>query len=59
MVDAPELDTSVFIRALKDCLVETQGGNAEDMVEALAGEVLIARWADVKPLVLRGDAELV
>ncbi|KAL5346821.1 GINS complex subunit [Pseudogymnoascus australis] len=59
MVDAPELDTAVFIRALKDCLVETQGGNAEDMVEALAGEVLIARWADVKPLVLRGDAELV
>lgn len=59
MVDAPELDTAVFIRALKDCLVEIQGGNAEDMLEALAGEVLIARWADVKPLVLRGDAELV
>lgn len=59
MVDTPELDTAVFIRALKDCNVETQEGNAEDMVEALAGEVLIARWADVKTLVLRGDAELV
>ncbi|KFY25411.1 hypothetical protein V491_01746 [Pseudogymnoascus sp. VKM F-3775] len=43
MVDAPELDTAVFIRALKDCIVEIQGGNAEDMVDALAGEVLIAR----------------
>jgi GINS complex subunit 4 len=59
MVDAPDLDTAVFIRALKDCLVETQGGVAEEVVEALAGEVLIARWADVKPLVLRGEAELV
>lgn len=59
MVDAPELDTAVFIRALKDCIVEIQGRNAEDMVDALAGEVLIARWADVKPLVLKGDAELV
>jgi GINS complex subunit 4 len=59
MIDAPELDTAVFIRALKDCLVETRGRGAVDMVEALTGEVLITKWADVKPLVLRGDAELV
>jgi GINS complex subunit 4 len=59
MIDAPELDTAVFIRAMKDCLVETQGNAANEMIEAMTGEVLIAKWADVKPLVMRGDAELV
>lgn len=59
MVDAPDLDTAVFIRVRKGCLVEGRGRDTDDVVEATAGEVLIARWADVKPLVLRGDAELV
>jgi GINS complex subunit 4 len=58
MIDAPDVDTAVFIRAKRDCLVEGRGINADDQMEAVAGEVLIARWADVKPLVLRGDAEL-
>lgn len=59
MVDAPDLDTAVFIRALHDCTVHGRGINVDDEVEAIKGEVLIARWSDVKPLVLKGDAELV
>jgi GINS complex subunit 4 len=59
MIDTPDLDTAVFIRVLKDCIVEGRGRDRDDQMDARAGEVVVARWADVKSLVERGDAELV
>lgn len=59
MVDAPDLDTAVFIRTLRECVVKGKGVASDDKFEASPGEVLIARWSDVKQLVLEGDAELV
>lgn len=59
MIDSPDVDTAVFIRVLRNCLVEGRGRDADDEMDARAGEVLVARWSDVKKLVVRGDAELV
>lgn len=59
MIDAPDLDTAVFIRILKDCVVEGRGRDDDDRVEAERGEIVVARWADVKGLVERGEAELI
>jgi GINS complex subunit 4 len=59
MVDSPDLETAVFIRVLRDTLVLGRGRDVDDQMEAVAGEVVVARWADVKPLVESGDAELV
>lgn len=59
MVDGPDLDTAVFVRILRDILVEGRGRDADDQMDARAGEVLVVRWADVKEAVERGDAELV
>lgn len=59
MIDLPDLDTPVFIRARKACVVFGRGITSDDEVDAHPGEVLIARWSDVKPLYLNGDVELV
>lgn len=59
MIDAPDLDAAVFIRVLKNTVVDGRGRDADDQMDAKAGEVVVSRWADVKPLVERGDAELV
>lgn len=59
MVDGPDLDTAVFVRMLRDTLVEGRGRDADDQMDARAGEILVIRWADVKELVEKGDAELV
>lgn len=59
MVDAPDLDTAVFVRALRNVVVEGKGRDLDESMDARAGEVVVARWSDVKSLVERGDAELV
>lgn len=59
MIDGPDLDTAVFVRVLKDVIVEGKGRDADDQMDAKVGEVVVARWSDVKPLVEKGDAELV
>jgi GINS complex subunit 4 len=59
MIDGPDLETAVFVRALKDVMLEGKGRDADDQMDAKAGEVVVARWSDVKPLVERGDVELV
>lgn len=59
MVDTPDLETAVFIRALRNVTVNARGRDVDDSMDAQAGEVVVARWSDVKTLVERGDAELV
>ncbi|PFH61230.1 hypothetical protein XA68_17928 [Ophiocordyceps unilateralis] len=59
MIDAPDLDTAVFIRMLRDCDVHGKGSDADNTVPAETGDVLILRWSSAKPLVESGDAELV
>ncbi len=59
MIDAPDLDTAVFIRLLRDSLVEGHGTDADGGMDGKEGDILILRWSDAKPLVDAGSAELV
>jgi GINS complex subunit 4 len=58
MVDAPDPDTAVFIRMLRDTEVEGRGTDSDDSVTAKEGDILILRWSSAKPIVDAGDAEL-
>jgi GINS complex subunit 4 len=59
MVDGPDLETAVFIRVLRDTSIVGSGRDKDDHFDAVAGEVVVVRWSDVRDLVERGDAELV
>ena len=59
MIDTPDLDTAVFIRLLRDCLVQGRGIDEDGSMDGKNGDILILRWSDAKPLVDAGDAELV
>lgn len=59
MIDTPDLDTAVFIRLLRDCLVQGRGIDEDGSMNGKNGDILILRWSDAKPLVDAGDAELV
>ena len=59
LIDAPDLDSAVFIRLLKDSLVRGRGVD-DDVADTYdEGDILIIRWSDAKTLVNIGDAELV
>jgi len=59
MVDAPDLETAVFVRMLRDAYVEGRGRDEDNTMDAKRGDVLVVRWADIKGVVERGDAELI
>lgn len=59
MVDTPDLDTAVFVRLLRDTMVESRGVDADGALKGKDGAILILRWSDAKPLLEKGDAELV
>ncbi|KAI2464365.1 GINS complex, Sld5 component [Annulohypoxylon bovei var. microspora] len=59
MVDTPDLDTAVFIRLLRDTLVEGRGTDADGEMNGKNGDVVILRWADAKKLVDSGSAEII
>ncbi|KAI0880401.1 GINS complex, Sld5 component [Annulohypoxylon maeteangense] len=59
MVDTPDLDTAVFIRLLRDTLVEGRGTDADGEMNGKNGDVVILRWADAKKLVESESAEII
>jgi len=59
MIDAPDVDAAVFIRLLRDAVVEGRGTDVDNAHSGRVGDVLILRWASARPLVEAGDAELV
>ena len=59
MIDSPDLDAAVFIRLLRDCVVEGRGTDADGAMEGKDGDILILRWSDAKSLVASASAELV
>ena len=58
MVETPDLDKAVFVRALKnsDELIEVEGTDISFTLEK--GAVFVVRWSAVKEAVERGEAEL-
>jgi GINS complex subunit 4 len=59
MIDIPDLDTAVFIRLLKDTLVEGHGTDMDGALNGKNGDIVILRWSDAKPLVDSGLAEVI
>lgn len=59
MIETPDLESAVFIRLLKNTLVEGRGVDADGEVDGRESDILILRWSDAKPLVENGSAELV
>ncbi|KAK4236903.1 hypothetical protein C8A03DRAFT_16502 [Achaetomium macrosporum] len=59
MIDTPDLESAVFIRLLKNAVVRGRGVDADDVFSARESDIVILRWADAKPLVAAGSAELV
>lgn len=61
MVDAPDGDTAVFCRVLRDDAgsVEVQGETGVGEIELRRGDVWVLRWSAVKEGVRRGNVELI
>lgn len=59
MVEVPDLDNAVFVRALTD-VDEAVLVEGTDMAFRInKGDVYVVRWSAVRELVLGGDAELI
>lgn len=59
MVEVPDVDKAVFVRALRDIdsLIHVEG---TDMgFQMLKGDIYAVRWSAIRQLVLSGDAELI
>ncbi|KAI1843389.1 hypothetical protein JX265_006216 [Neoarthrinium moseri] len=59
MIDTPDVESAVFVRLLRDTMVEGKGVDADGRLEGKTGDVVILRWSDAKPLVDSTKAELV
>jgi GINS complex subunit 4 len=59
MIETPDLECAVFIRLLKDTFVEGRGVDSDGSLDMRESDIVILRWADAKPLVEVGSAELV
>lgn len=59
MIEMPDLDNAVFVRALRD-VDEAVFVEGTDMAFRInIGDVYVVRWSAVRELVLGGDAELI
>jgi GINS complex subunit 4 len=58
MIETPDLDRAVFVRALADVgIVRISGTNVE--CDIGRGDIWILRWSAIKDTIERGDAELI
>jgi GINS complex subunit 4 len=59
MIDTPDVENAVFVRLLRDTLVEGRGTDEDDTMDGKMGDIAILRWSDAKPFVDSNRAELV
>lgn len=59
MIETPDLDTAIFIRLLRDMIVEGRGTDQDGNMDCKNGDIVILRWSDAKKLVDSGFAEIV
>ena len=64
MIGCPDEDGAVFVRGLGGLgedrvVVRARGRDGDDEIEVSRGEVVVARWADVREHVEKGHMELV
>ena len=59
MVETPDVDRAVFVRALKDMETPIYVEGTDTAFEMRRGNVVVVRWSAVRELVLGGEAELI
>ena len=59
MVDQPDVDKAVFVRALRDSREAVVVEGTDIDFEMRRGEIYVVRWSAVRERVLAGDAELI
>ena len=58
MIEQPEVDKAVFVRALKDVREPMVVEGTDMAFEMKRGDIFVVRWSAVRGRVLTGDAEL-
>ena len=58
MVEEPDVDKAVFVRALMDVEEPVVVEGTDIAFEMKRGDVFVVRWSAVRERVLAGDAEL-
>ena len=59
MIEQPDTDTAVFVRALRDLEEPIVIEGTDIDFEMRRGDVYVVRWSAVRESVLNGDAELI
>lgn len=59
MIEQPDVDKAVFIRALRDVDAPIVVEGTDIALEMKRGDVYVVRWSAVRELVMSGDAELI
>ena len=59
MVEGPDVDKAVFVRALKDVEEPVYVEGTDTAFEMRRGDVVVVRWSAIRELVMAGDAELI
>ena len=59
MVEKPDVDRAVFVRALKDADTPIEVEGTDISFEMHRGEIFVVRWSAVKEKVEAGEAELI
>ena len=59
MVEGPDGDKAVFVRALKDVDEPVYVEGTDTAFEMQRGDVVVVRWSAVREIVMAGDAELI
>jgi GINS complex subunit 4 len=59
MIEQPDVDKAVFIRALRDVDTPIVVEGTDMAFKMRRGDVYVVRWSAVRELVMGGDAELI
>ncbi len=59
MVEGPDADRAVFVRALRDGGEAVYVEGTDTAFEMRRGDVVVVRWSAVRGVVMAGDAELI
>lgn len=59
MIEQPDVDKAVFVRALRDVDTPIVVEGTDMAFEMRRGDVYVVRWSAVRELVMGGDAELI
>ena len=59
MIEQPDVDSAVFVRALRDIEEPVIIDGTDTAFEMKRGDIYVVRWSAIKELVFSGHAELV